>query len=115
MPMMQRVHFYRAPSKSVYNPDTIADGARTPSLGAYTFPLVLENVDDMIMVSDLAIRKAMKFLWERMKLVVEPTGALATAALLTNIERFRGKRVGVIISGGNIDLNDLHNFFDGTV
>jgi threo-3-hydroxy-L-aspartate ammonia-lyase len=89
---------------TVTNPDTIADGARTPSLGSLTFPLVLQHVDDMITVSDEAIVRAMRVLWERMKLVVEPTGALAAAALLEGAVAANGRRVGVILSGGNVDL-----------
>lgn len=65
----------------VHNPDTIADGARTPSLGELTFPLILHYVDDLITVSESAILQTMFLLWERMKIVVEPTGALAAAAL----------------------------------
>jgi threonine dehydratase len=85
-------------------PDTIADGARTPSLGKLTFPIVIRHVDDMLTVTDDELRKAMFFLWERMKIVVEPTGALAFAALFTG--KFPGKnlRVGVVLSGGNVDL-----------
>ncbi len=90
----------------VHNPDTIADGARTPSLGQITFPLVLRYVDDMVTVSEDAIVDAMRFLWERMKLVVEPTGALAIAALHSGVVRAPGMRVGTILSGGNVDLND---------
>lgn len=86
------------------NPDTIADGARTPSLGEVTFPLVLEHVDDMVTVPEAAIRRAMRFLWERMKLVVEPTGALAAAALFEHVVAAEGRRVGVVISGGNVDI-----------
>lgn len=89
---------------TVRNPDTIADGARTPSLGEVTFPLVLRHVDAMVTVSEAAILRAMFFLWERMKLVVEPTGALGAAALLEGTETAPGERVGVIISGGNVDL-----------
>jgi threonine dehydratase len=89
---------------TVRNPDTIADGARTPSLGRITFPLVLRHVADMATVSEDAIRRAMRFLWERMKLVVEPTGALAAAALLEGVVPAKGARVGVILSGGNVDL-----------
>jgi threonine dehydratase len=89
---------------TVKNPPTIADGTRTPSLGEQqvTFPLVLKYVDDMKTVSEEAIIAAVKFLFYRMKLVVEPSGALGVAALLGGILRPRG-RVGVIISGGNID------------
>ncbi len=88
---------------TVKNPPTIADGTRTPSLGEQvTFPLVLKYVDDMQTVSEAAIIEAVKFLFYRMKLVVEPSGALGIAALLSGSVRARG-RVGVIISGGNID------------
>jgi threonine dehydratase len=88
---------------TVKNPPTIADGTRTPSLGEeVTFPLVLKYVDDMKTVSEEAIIAAVKFLFYRMKLVVEPSGALGVAALLDGRMRPRG-RVGVIISGGNID------------
>ena len=103
--------FHSGVLQSVNNPDTIADGARTPSLGNHTFPIVMKYVDDMVVVSENDIRNAMHFLWERMKLVVEPTGALAAAALLTNTERFYGKRVGVVLSGGNVDIRSLDRFF----
>ena len=85
-------------------PRTIADGARTPSLGRLTFPLVRANVDDMVTVPDDALVHTMRFLWERMKLVVEPTGALGLAAALRGRVKVAGKRVGVILSGGNVDL-----------
>jgi threonine dehydratase len=87
---------------TVSNPPTIADGTRTPSLGKVTFPLVLEYVDAMRTVSEESIREAVKFLFYRMKLVVEPSGALGVAALLSGAVEPRG-RVGVVISGGNID------------
>lgn len=86
----------------VKNPPTIADGTRTPSLGKITFPLVLEYVDDMKTVSEEAIIDAVKFLFYRMKLVVEPSGALGLAALLSRIVVPEG-RIGIILSGGNID------------
>jgi threo-3-hydroxy-L-aspartate ammonia-lyase len=89
---------------SIAVPDTIADGARTPSLGKLTFPIVLRYVDDMFTVSDAELRRAMFFLWERMKMVVEPTGALAFAALFSRKLEAKGLRVGVVISGGNVDL-----------
>jgi len=88
----------------VDNPQTIADGARTPSLGALTFPLVLENVHDIVTVTDAELVEAMRFLWERMKLVVEPTGALAAAGVLSGPLDVRARRVGIILSGGNADL-----------
>lgn len=93
--------------QTVDNPDTIADGARTPSLGQITFPLVMEHVDDMVSVSDDEIRSAMAFIMQRMKLVVEPTGALAYAAVHSGRVDVSGKRVGVMISGGNLDLARL--------
>ena len=85
-------------------PDTIADGARTTSLGKITFPLVLQHVSDMLTVSDDELLRAMFWLWERMKLVVEPTGALAACAVLEKKLELEKKRVGVILSGGNVDL-----------
>ena len=88
----------------VENPQTIADGARTQSLGKLTFPLVMANVHDVVTVTDAQIVEAMRFLWERMKLVVEPTGALAAAAVLCAAAPVRDRRVGIIISGGNVDL-----------
>ncbi len=90
--------------QTVSNPDTIADGARTPSLGRVTFPLVLRYVNDMLTVSDDELLKAMFFLWERMKIVVEPSGALAACALLEGKLAAKGLRVGVVLSGGNVDL-----------
>ena len=85
-------------------PDTIADGARTTSLGNITYPLVLRHVDDMLTVTDDELLKAMFFLWERMKIIIEPTGALAACALLEKKLDAKGKRVGVVLSGGNVDL-----------
>jgi threonine dehydratase len=95
--------FHTGKLHTVKNPPTIADGTRTPSLGEkVTFPLVLKYVDDMKTVSEAAIIKAVQFLFYRMKLVVEPSGALGVAALLSGSVTPQG-RVGVIISGGNID------------
>ena len=85
-------------------PDTIADGARTPSLGKLTFPIVLRYVDDMLTVTDAELTRAMFFLWERMKILVEPTGALAFTALLEKKVDCKGLRVGIVLSGGNVDL-----------
>lgn len=96
---------------TVHNPPTIADGTRTPSLGKITFPLVLEYVDDMQTVSEAAIIEAVQFLFYRMKLVVEPSGALGIAALLSQAVR-PGKRVGVIISGGNIASQTMHTILN---
>src|SRR5438876_7909296 len=96
--------------QSCHNPDTIADGARTHSLGSLTFPLVLRYVHDMITVSDAELVRAMFYLWERMKIVVEPTGALGAAGLFERGLPVAGKRVGVILSGGNVDLKLLKQF-----
>ncbi len=86
----------------VSHPSTIADGVRTASLGKITFPLVLKYVAAMETVSEQAIMEAMRFLFYRMKLVVEPSGALGLAALLSGAVQPEG-RVGIILSGGNID------------
>lgn len=92
--------------QTVESPETIADGARTPSLGSVTFPIVLEMVDQMTSVPDEALVRAMRLLLERLKLVVEPTGALALAALLEGEVEAAG-RVGVVLSGGNVDVGRL--------
>jgi threonine dehydratase len=99
--------------QSVADPVTIADGARTPSLGVLTFAIIRELVSDMVSVSDEAIVGAMRPLWERMKLVVEPTGALALAAILEGKVEVKGKRIGVILSGGNVDLAAVGRIFAG--
>ena len=91
---------------TIENPQTIADGTRTPSLGTLTFPLIQQYVDDMQTVSELAICQAVSFLFYRMKLVVEPSGALGLAALLTGVVQAKG-RVGVILSGGNVDAETM--------
>lgn len=93
--------------ESVHNPETIADGARTPSLGRWTFPLVMKNVDSMMTVSDVELVRAMRLVWERMKIVIEPTGALGLAGALRRSGELEGKRVGVVVSGGNVDLDAL--------
>ncbi|MFG0326066.1 MAG: pyridoxal-phosphate dependent enzyme [Phycisphaerales bacterium JB037] len=96
---------------TVRNPDTIADGARTPYLGRYTLPVILERVDAMRTVSDAELARAMKLVLERMKMVVEPTGVLGLAALLREArespESVRGKDIGVVISGGNVDVGRI--------
>jgi threo-3-hydroxy-L-aspartate ammonia-lyase len=85
-------------------PNTIADGARTTSLGEVTFPLVMRYVSEMLTVTDEELLRAMFFLWERMKIVVEPTGALAACAVLEKKIDLPGLKIGVILSGGNVDL-----------
>ncbi len=96
--------------QTIENPSTIADGTRTQSLGEHNFPLFLECVDDMVTVSEEAIKEAVRFLIERTKLVVEPSGALGVAALLSGAVE-PGKRTGVLISGGNVDPEVLAEIF----
>ena len=93
--------------QTVKDPQTIADGARTPSLGKFTFPLVMRHVDDMLTVDDGELLKSMIYIWERMKIVVEPTGALGACALLEKKLDAKGLRVGVILSGGNVDVRSI--------
>jgi threo-3-hydroxy-L-aspartate ammonia-lyase len=88
-------------------PKTIADGARTMSLGKLTFALIQEHVDDFLTVTDAELLKWMFYLWERMKIVVEPTGTLAAAALFEKKLDVKGKRVGVVLSGGNVDVKAM--------
>ena len=94
----------------VEHPDTVADGARTPSLGALTFPLILSLVSDIMTVDDAALLRSMFYLWERLKLVVEPTGALGAAAILEGGLDVEGRRVGVILSGGNVDFSQVNGW-----
>ncbi|HWV23584.1 MAG TPA: threo-3-hydroxy-L-aspartate ammonia-lyase [Thermomicrobiales bacterium] len=89
---------------SIETPKTIADGAQTLHLGEQTFPVIQELVDDIVTVSDDQLVDTMRFFAERMKLLVEPTGCLAAAAVLEGVIPVQGKRVGVIVSGGNVDL-----------
>jgi len=88
------------------SPNTIADGLLT-SLGSLTWPLIQEYVDDIITVNDDEIIRAMRLIWERMKMIVEPSSAVPLAVILNNPELFKGTKTGVIISGGNIDLDNL--------
>jgi len=85
-------------------PKTIADGAQTQHLGSLTFPIIKRDVDDILTVSDAELVDAMRFFASRMKIVVEPTGCLGFAAARKMKEALRGKRVGVLISGGNVDI-----------
>lgn len=85
-------------------PDTIADGAMTTHLGERTFPIIRRLVRDIVVADDAQLIDAMRFFAERMKIVVEPTGCLGAAAAFADARSWRGKRVGVILSGGNVDL-----------
>ena len=96
----------------IETPVTIADGAQTPALGHYTFPVIQERVDNILTATDDQLISAMKFFTSRMKIVVEPTGCLGAAVAFGDQLDLRGKRVGVIISGGNVDLARLAHFID---
>ena len=88
------------------NPDTIADGLRT-SLGSLTFPIILEHVNEIVTVSEKSIIFAMRWIWERMKILIETSSAVTVAALLEGKVEVKGKRIALIISGGNVDLDHL--------
>ncbi len=86
--------------------NTIADGLKT-QLGDKNFPIILEHVQEIVRVTEEEIRSALRLIWERMKIVVEPSSAVALAAVIKEKERFREKKIGIIISGGNVDLENL--------
>ncbi|WP_313296399.1 threo-3-hydroxy-L-aspartate ammonia-lyase [Diaphorobacter sp.] len=90
----------------IATPQTIADGAQTQALGDLTFAIIQRDVTDIITASDQQLVQVIRFFAERMKIVVEPTGALSLAGAWNSMELLRGKRVGVIISGGNVDLGN---------
>jgi threonine dehydratase len=85
-------------------PQTIADGAQTQHLGEYTFPIIRRDVDDVLTATDAQLVECMRFFAARMKLIVEPTGCLGLAAARHMKDQLRGQRVGVIVSGGNVDM-----------
>jgi threo-3-hydroxy-L-aspartate ammonia-lyase len=101
--------FRKGERVSIGPPPTIADGLRVQSPGALTFPILQQNAEDVLTVSDEEIIKAMKFLLMRMKLLVEPSGAAAAAAVLNRKLPENVKRIGVVLSGGNIDAEFLSN------
>ena len=94
-------------------PNTIADGAQTQQLGQFTFPIIRREVDDILTATDDELVQCMRFFAERMKIVVEPTGCLGFAAARRMKNQLRGKKVGILISGGNIDLARLAGFLAG--
>ncbi|MBT4287155.1 MAG: pyridoxal-phosphate dependent enzyme [Deltaproteobacteria bacterium] len=100
--------FHTGVLHTVHNPPTIADGTRTPSLGKITFPLVREYVDDMVTVTEEAIIEAVRYFFYYLKLVVEPSGAIGLAALLSGVVQASGN-TGIVISGGNIDGSTMAN------
>ena len=103
--------FHSGSLQTVHNPQTIADGLRTESLGSLTFPAIRKNVDDMVTVCDRDIIETMYYLWTRMKIVVEPSGATALAPLFKRQLPLAGKRVGVVLSGGNVDVRQAGELF----
>jgi threonine dehydratase len=94
-------------------PQTIADGAQTQHLGQYTFPIIHRDVDDILTASDAELIDAMRFFAERMKIVVEPTGCLGFAGARNLTQELQGKRVGIILSGGNVDIRRYAQFLSG--
>ncbi len=88
------------------NPDTISDGLRT-SLGDLTFPILLSHLKDIVTVTEEETASAMRMIWERMKIIVEPSAAVTLAAISKTKDSVQGKRIGAILSGGNVDLNRL--------
>lgn len=87
-------------------PNTIADGLLT-SLSPLTFQIIKNNVDDILTVKEDSIKKAMRMVWERMKIIIEPSAAVPLAAIMENKYRFKNKKTGLIVSGGNVDLTSL--------
>ncbi len=96
-------------------PTSIADGALTLALGRLTFPIIQQHVSDILAVSDQQLVGAMQFFAERMKMVVEPTGCLGAAALFNELVAVKGKRVGVLLSGGNVDLSAYATYLQAKV
>lgn len=95
----------------VENPVTMADGLKPKALGEHTFSAIGKHVDQMLTVSEGEIRATLRFLWTRMKLVIEPSGAVGLAPVYHCLEELRGKRVGVILSGGNADIAAVAEWF----
>jgi threonine dehydratase len=96
---------------TIVNPPTIADGLRTAALGKLTFPLIQKYVDDMVTVTDDEIIRTMYFLWTRLKIVVEPSGAVSLAPIFQQKLPINNKRIGVILSGGNADVRQASELF----
>ncbi|MGH9937101.1 MAG: pyridoxal-phosphate dependent enzyme, partial [Blastocatellia bacterium] len=93
-------------------PKTIADGLQVTAPGKLTFPIIRELVEDILLVSDQELITTMRFILERMKILIEPSGAAGAAAVFHGKFDFAGKRAGVLLSGGNVDLSKLASFFD---
>ena len=115
MSCYNHAHHALAEGKIVDNPpgaDTIADGLKT-NVGQVNFPIMQRHLQQIICVSEAEILDAMRWIWERMKMVVEPSAAVPYAAIIKHPEPFRNKQVGVILSGGNVDLKNV-GFWDGS-
>jgi threo-3-hydroxy-L-aspartate ammonia-lyase len=100
--------------QSCADPNTIADGLRTTSIGVRNFAVIRQAVDQIVAVSEAEILDAMRFVWERTKLVIEPSSAVAVAPLLNGAIQAKGKNVGIILSGGNVDLEPMFRAMKGT-
>ena len=90
----------------VSNPNTIADGLKT-SLSEKTFKIILDGTDQIVTIEEEEIVNSMKLIWERLKIVCEPSCSLPLAAVLKNKKKFKGKKIGLILTGGNVDVNNL--------
>jgi threonine dehydratase len=101
--------------QSIGTTDTVADGLRTPMLGNITFPLIRKYVDDMVTVSEQEIISTMYYLWTRLKIVVEPSGAVGLAAIFHKKLPVTGKKAGFILSGGNVDVRTAPELFAGFI
>ena len=104
--------FYSGKLIPAQQPKTIADGLRT-SLGSYTFPIIANYVYDIYPVSEEAIVEAMKLIFNKMKIVAEPSSAVALAVVMENVSKFIGKKTGIILSGGNIEVRRMADIFAG--
>jgi threonine dehydratase len=94
-------------------PNTIADGAQTQAVGVQPFEIIRRDVSDVLTVSDAELIDCMRFFLTRMKIVVEPTGCLAFAAVRALGRRLAGQRIGIVISGGNVDMGRMSALFGG--
>jgi threonine dehydratase len=97
----------------IETPKTIADGAQTQHLGNHTFPIIRRDVDDVLTASDAELVECMRFAAQRMKLVIEPTGCLGFAAARQMKSQFEGMRIGVLVSGGNVDIERFCSLLGG--
>lgn len=102
--------FLRGEPVRIPVPNTLADGAQTQQVGRLTFPIIQDCVEGILTVSDAQLCRQMRFFMERMKMVVEPTGCLAAAAAMNALLDLRGKKVGVIVSGGNVDVDKIGQY-----